>query len=231
MAVSPVEDLVASCPSAANVAAIDARLTITFDADPTAGTDVCGTTQLRANVYRTLLVMQHVNLARPLPWTSSSALGLVHARDHGDPLPRRHREQLLLRPGEHDRPPDRAPPRGARDALGRSRPRRDVRPARSSSPTRRGTTKVFSTPARAASNDADLGRARRLGSAVRARALARPVRRLVLRRSRSAAREPVPRRRPRRRAGEHVHASARSATPISRRPRRVVPQTVARRAA
>jgi uncharacterized repeat protein (TIGR01451 family) len=72
MAVSPVEDLVAACPSAADVAAIDARLTVTFDSDPTAGTDVCGTTQLRANVYRTLLVMQHVNLARPLPWTGSS---------------------------------------------------------------------------------------------------------------------------------------------------------------
>ena len=68
---SPVEDIVAACPSAADIAAIDARLTITFEGDPTAGTDVCGTTQLRANVYRTLLVMQHVNLARPLPWTSS----------------------------------------------------------------------------------------------------------------------------------------------------------------
>jgi uncharacterized repeat protein (TIGR01451 family) len=69
---SPVEDLVAACPSAADVAAIDARLSISFEGDPTAGTDVCGTTQLRANVYRTLLVMQHVNLARPLPWTGSS---------------------------------------------------------------------------------------------------------------------------------------------------------------
>jgi uncharacterized repeat protein (TIGR01451 family) len=66
---SPVEDIVAACPSASDIAAIDARLSITFESDPTAGTDVCGTTQLRANVYRTLLVMQRVNLARPLPWT------------------------------------------------------------------------------------------------------------------------------------------------------------------
>src|SRR5438477_11638605 len=67
-----VDDIVSSCPTAAQVASIDARLKVTFDDDPSAGTNVCGTTLVRANVYRTLLAMEQVQFSKPLPWTSSS---------------------------------------------------------------------------------------------------------------------------------------------------------------
>src|SRR5919204_1081133 len=69
---SPIEELVTSCPTAAQIADIDARLNVTFEADPTAGTNVCGTTRLRANVYRMLIAMQRLQFTKPLPWTSST---------------------------------------------------------------------------------------------------------------------------------------------------------------
>jgi hypothetical protein len=67
---SPIDDLVASCPSAADIAAINARLNIVFEADPSS-TQACGMSLLQANTYRVLLVMQHLQFARPLPWTSA----------------------------------------------------------------------------------------------------------------------------------------------------------------
>src|SRR5437763_61915 len=78
------------------------------------------------------------------------------------------------------------PPRTDGDALDRSRPRRALRP---DAPVRaRGTAQRGAPPhLRKRDERRDLGRARRLGRAVRAPALARPLQRLVLRRARSAA--------------------------------------------
>lgn len=77
---SPVEDVVTSCPTAAQIADVDAHLKLTFDADPTAGTSVCGTTRMRANVYRALVALQRLQYAKPLPWTSSTPWDwLTHA--------------------------------------------------------------------------------------------------------------------------------------------------------
>lgn len=69
---SPVDELIQSCPTAAEIAAIDARVQIRIDQDPSAGTDVCGMTRLRLNAYNVLRVMQHLRFARPLPWTGKS---------------------------------------------------------------------------------------------------------------------------------------------------------------
>ena len=72
---SPVEDILASCPTASEIAAIDARIRITIEGDPTAGTGVCGMTQLRARAYQTLRVIQRLHFTEQLPWTSESLWG------------------------------------------------------------------------------------------------------------------------------------------------------------
>jgi uncharacterized repeat protein (TIGR01451 family) len=74
---SPVEDLIGGCPSSAEVAAIDADLSIAFESDPTAGTLVCRAadgsvdlTRFEERSYQALRVVQALRFSRPLPWTS-----------------------------------------------------------------------------------------------------------------------------------------------------------------
>ena len=76
--VPDVNALIARCPTPAEVAAIDADLTITFEDDPTAGQVVCTAAQssrdltlLQAQVYRVLVVARQLTFDQPLPWTSS----------------------------------------------------------------------------------------------------------------------------------------------------------------
>ena len=75
---SSVEDLIGGCPSSAEVAAIDADLSIFFESDPTAGTLVCRAadgsvdlTRFEERSYQALRVVQALRFSRPLPWTSA----------------------------------------------------------------------------------------------------------------------------------------------------------------
>ena len=73
----PVDQLLARCPTAAEVASINADLDLSFETDPTAGTFRCtpeigsvNLTEMQRRVYQTLLVMRELQFSEPLPWTS-----------------------------------------------------------------------------------------------------------------------------------------------------------------
>ncbi len=73
---SPADVILSSCPSEAELAAIDADLALTFEADPSAGNPVCTAsagsrdlTSFKRIVYTTLLVMKRLEFNQPLPWT------------------------------------------------------------------------------------------------------------------------------------------------------------------
>ena len=75
-------DILARCPTSAEVARSDRDLTITFESDPTVGQTVCSAAQssrdltlLQAQVYRVLTVMREITFNAPLPWTSDSLYG------------------------------------------------------------------------------------------------------------------------------------------------------------
>jgi hypothetical protein len=75
-------DILARCPTPAEVASSDRDLTITFEGDPTVGQTVCSAAQssrdltlLQAQVYRVLTVMREITFDAPLPWTSDSLYG------------------------------------------------------------------------------------------------------------------------------------------------------------
>lgn len=72
-----VDPMIATCPSAADVAAISADLDISFESDPTGGTLVCTAAAGSANLtraqergYQALRVMRALQFTRPLPWTA-----------------------------------------------------------------------------------------------------------------------------------------------------------------
>jgi hypothetical protein len=74
-----VDDILARCPTSDEIAAINARLTLSFEQDPTAGTLVCTAaagssdlTLLQQRAYQALVVMQALQFDAPLPWTSES---------------------------------------------------------------------------------------------------------------------------------------------------------------
>lgn len=71
-----VDDVLAGCPSAADISVIDADITFQFDADPTAGEFVCTSaegsadlTQLQERAYQALIIMRRLSFSEPLPWT------------------------------------------------------------------------------------------------------------------------------------------------------------------
>ena len=75
-------DILARCPTPAEVARSDRDLTITFESDPTVGRTVCSAAQssrdltlLQAQVYRVLTVMREITFDAPLPWISDSLYG------------------------------------------------------------------------------------------------------------------------------------------------------------
>jgi hypothetical protein len=79
---SPVEAFVQACPPAGDLAQIDSELTLSFEADPSAGTVVCTAaqsgrdlTRLQERAYQLLRLMRRAEYARPLPWTGSSLWG------------------------------------------------------------------------------------------------------------------------------------------------------------
>ena len=72
-----VDPLIATCPSAADVAAISADLDLSFESDPTGGTLVCTAaagsadlTRAQERAFQALRVMRQLQFTRPLPWTS-----------------------------------------------------------------------------------------------------------------------------------------------------------------
>jgi hypothetical protein len=70
--VETIDEFFARCPTADEVARVDADLTVTFEYDPTAGALACHSpelTPLQKRAYQTLYVMQLLEFSRPLPWT------------------------------------------------------------------------------------------------------------------------------------------------------------------
>jgi len=77
-ATASVDSLIARCPTAKEIAAVDARLALTFEQDPTAGNLVCSAadgsadlTLLQERAYQALLVMRALEFDTPLPWTTA----------------------------------------------------------------------------------------------------------------------------------------------------------------
>ena len=67
------------CPTAAEIAFVDARLTLTFSVDPTAGNLACHSsagsadlTPLEEVAYQAVLAMRRIPFDAPLPWTHRS---------------------------------------------------------------------------------------------------------------------------------------------------------------
>jgi len=78
-ATPPVDQMLARCPSSAEVASIKADFNPSFEADPTSGKYVCtpaqgsvNLTEMQRRVYQTLLTVKSLQFAQPLPWTSKS---------------------------------------------------------------------------------------------------------------------------------------------------------------
>ena len=74
-----LEDALARCPTAAEIAFIDARVPLTFAADPTAPDLVCRAsdgsadlTRLQERAYQGLLTLRRIPFDAPLPWTARS---------------------------------------------------------------------------------------------------------------------------------------------------------------
>lgn len=78
--IPPVDRFLATCPTAAQLSAIDRDLRVEFDVDPTAREPLaCRSSEGSRNlspakrrVYNTLLLMQRIEFDRPLPWTTAS---------------------------------------------------------------------------------------------------------------------------------------------------------------
>ena len=70
---------VRDCPTAADIAAIKRDLRLSFESDPTRGTQVCSAaagsadlTLMQARAYRSLVAMRDLSFDAPLPWTKDS---------------------------------------------------------------------------------------------------------------------------------------------------------------
>jgi hypothetical protein len=71
-----VDEVLATCPTADEVADIDSKIRMSFESDPTVGKLVCRAvtrsvdlTRLQRNAYNAILVMKHIEFDAPLPWT------------------------------------------------------------------------------------------------------------------------------------------------------------------
>ena len=72
-----VDQLLAACPTASEIARIDAHLTLTFEADPTSPFLACfarlgseNLTPLQKRAYNAVRIMQRISFDAALPWTS-----------------------------------------------------------------------------------------------------------------------------------------------------------------
>jgi hypothetical protein len=78
---STIDHLIARCPTAEEIAAMDALLTLHFESDPSAGTLVCSAakgsadlTLLQQRAYQALLAMRYLSFDAALPWTDQPLL-------------------------------------------------------------------------------------------------------------------------------------------------------------
>ncbi|MEO8137648.1 MAG: hypothetical protein ABI831_27155 [Betaproteobacteria bacterium] len=81
-AAETIDDVVGRCPTAAEMAAIDAVITLSFEGnDPSGPTLVCRAadgsrdmTKLQRNVYNLMRAAQKMRFTQPLPWSSQSSV-------------------------------------------------------------------------------------------------------------------------------------------------------------
>ncbi len=71
-----VDETLADCPAAADIAEVDSKIKMSFEADPTSGRLVCTTavgsadlTREQKNAYNAILIMKKIKFDAPLPWT------------------------------------------------------------------------------------------------------------------------------------------------------------------
>ena len=74
-----IDEVLATCPSAADIALVDADLDLRFEEDPSAGTLVCTAaagsadlTFVQERTYQAVLVLRRINFTQSLPWTELS---------------------------------------------------------------------------------------------------------------------------------------------------------------
>ena len=74
-----VDEVLAECPTAGEIAEVDSKIEMRFDSDPTAGQFVCTAaagsadlTREQKNAYNAVLIMKHLAFDAPLPWTDQS---------------------------------------------------------------------------------------------------------------------------------------------------------------
>ena len=74
-----VDEVLASCPSAADISLVDADLDLRFEADPSPGPLVCTAvagsadlTFVQERTYQAVLLLRRISFDRPLPWTDLS---------------------------------------------------------------------------------------------------------------------------------------------------------------
>jgi len=76
-----IDDIFARCPTPAEIAAIDAIMTISIEGDPTGPALVCtaaggsqNMTKLRRNIYNVLRAAQAIRFSQPLPWSNQTSV-------------------------------------------------------------------------------------------------------------------------------------------------------------
>jgi hypothetical protein len=74
-----VDEALADCPATAEIAEVDSKIKISFEADPTAGRLVCTAaagsadlTREQKNAYNAVLIMKELKFDAPLPWTDKT---------------------------------------------------------------------------------------------------------------------------------------------------------------
>lgn len=74
-----VDEVLAACPSSADIALVDAELDLQFEADPSAGALVCTAaagsadlTFVQERTYQAVLLLRRISFDRALPWTELS---------------------------------------------------------------------------------------------------------------------------------------------------------------
>jgi hypothetical protein len=77
-----IDDALARCPTAGEIALVDSRLRLTFVDDPTGPDLVCrkrdgsaNLTRLQERAYQAVLSMRRIRFDEPLPWTGRSTFG------------------------------------------------------------------------------------------------------------------------------------------------------------
>jgi hypothetical protein len=74
-----VDEILAECPAAQEIREVDARISLRFESDPTAGRFVCTApagsadlTRLQKNAYNAVPIMKRLTFDDPPPWTDQS---------------------------------------------------------------------------------------------------------------------------------------------------------------